>query len=116
MTATLLAILAVVASSTGYAGFLPTAPGIEVISPDAVLRDHTEPLPQGGIAFHEAGGATVRLITDIEDPEITNRGEGAFFPADEEIIQRALLEIPSEFLAASRGRIFVLPYPRSMRL
>lgn len=95
---------------------VPFAPSITLVPADEVLSAHTEALPTGELAFREASGAKVRLITTIDDPEILNRGDGGFHPADPAVVLRALEEIPREFLDPLRVQIFILPYPRSGRL
>ncbi len=95
---------------------LPTAPGIEVFTPDDVLRDYTAELPTGDLAFRESNGALVRLIVSIEDPEILNRGDGAFHPANQAAVVQSLQEIPPAYVQPLQVEIYLLPYPRSGRL
>jgi hypothetical protein len=98
------------------ASAMPWAPGIQIIGPDEVLREHTAPLPTGDLGFRESDGALVRLIVSVEDPEILNRGDGVFHPADEAAVDRALQELPSQYLRALWVEIYLLPYPRAGRL
>jgi hypothetical protein len=80
------------------------------------LRDHTSRLPTGELAFRESSGALVRLIVDIDDPEILNRGDGAFHPAAETEVLQSLYDLPSQCLQPLRVEIYLLPYPRAGRL
>lgn len=106
-------LLLVAATASPAAVSLPGAPGIRVILPDQVLQDHTQDLPTGELLFQDAGGARIRLITSTGDPEITNAGDGTFYPAEASIVMEALAQIPSEFLSARQVDIYLLPYPRS---
>jgi hypothetical protein len=98
------------------AASLPSAPGIRIIGPNEVLREHTKSLPDGRLLFQEANGATVRFVTDVADPEITNQGDGSFHPASETVVLEALAEIRRDFLSPLEVTIYILPYPRSGRL
>jgi hypothetical protein len=95
---------------------LPAAPGIQVIGPDEVLRDHTSQLPTGELVFRESSGALVRFIVSIEDPQILNRGDGAFHPADEAAVYVSLQDLPARCLQPLQVDIYLLPYPRAGRL
>lgn len=95
---------------------LPAAPGIEVISPEEVLRDHTSQLQTGELVFRESSGASVRFIVSTEDPEILNRGDGAFHPADEAAVRLSLQDLPARCLEPLQVAIYLLPYPRAGRL
>lgn len=111
-TAVLAVSVLLPAGSVG-ATSLPSAPGIRIIDSDEVLSSHTEPLPPAGLVFREASGALVRFILSVEDPEIRNRGDGAFHPADEATVCRSLQEVSPEWLRPLRVEIYLLPYPRS---
>jgi hypothetical protein len=61
--------------------------------------------------FQAPSGHLWKLVTDIDDPVINNKGEGAFFPADPAHVQTAVDAITYP-LADADGDIFILPYPR----
>ncbi len=106
----------VLPAAPAFALALPSAPGIEVIGPDEVLRDHTSRLPTGELVFRESSGALVRFIVSIEDPEILNRGDGAFHPADEAAVYLSLQDLPAQCVQSLQVAIYLLPYPRAGRL
>jgi hypothetical protein len=56
-------------------------------------------------------GRLVPVITDIEDPAIYNRGDGAFHPFTSELVDRALAGITHPRMTLP-ARIYLLPYPR----
>jgi hypothetical protein len=105
-----------VLAGSARANVLPAAPGIDVISADEVLRSHTSEMPTGDLVFRESSGALVRLIRSIDDPEILNRGDGSFHPADEATVYASLQEIPARYLRPLQVEIYILPYPRAGRL
>jgi hypothetical protein len=92
---------------------LPSAPGIRVINSGEVLQSYTEPLAPSGLAFRDASGALVRLVLSVDDPEIRNRGDGAFHAADEDVVLQALHDLPSRYLRSLQVDIYLLPYPRA---
>ncbi len=106
-----LALIATVAPAMGQV--LPEAPGIRVISSDEVMASHTSVIPSGERIFRDAYGARIRLITDVSDPQIANRGNGRFYPADENAVIEALRDLPTCFLRGLTVTIYILPYPRS---
>lgn len=95
------------------ASFLPAAPGIEVISAEEVMGEHVSHGEAGELVFHDAEGGSTRLISDIGDPEIVNRGDGAFHPADLAMVLSALEAIDPAFLRDLQVKVYVLPYPRA---
>jgi len=54
---------------------------------------------------------TITLLTDIDDPTITNKGDGRFHPFDEDLVVECLDQIDYPGLDLS-VEIYVLPYPR----
>jgi hypothetical protein len=111
----ILATLISVAVVTGVTASIavPGAPGIRVFPAPEVLAKHTFSLPEGGIAFRDAAGAEIPLIRDPRDPQIANRGDGGFHPADVGEVLATIAQVPEPFLAALRVDIYLLPYPRS---
>jgi hypothetical protein len=116
IAAAAIALFMTLPAAPATARTLPGATGIQVIGPDEVLRDHTSRLPTGELVFCEPGGALVRFIVDIEDPEILNRGDGAFHPADEAAVYLSLQDLPAQCLQPLQVAIYLLPYPRAGRL
>ncbi len=106
-----LALTASVPPALGHV--VPEAPGIRVITSDEVMASHTSVIPSGELIFRDAYGARIRLITDVGDPQIANRGNGRFYPADENEVIEALRQLPVSFLSGLSVTIYVLPYPRS---
>jgi hypothetical protein len=51
------------------------------------------------------------LVTDIDDPIVTNKGDGCFHPMPMDDVVEALREIQIDN-AQIRVRIYILPYPR----
>lgn len=114
------AVLAVEALSPGSvsAALSPVAaaPGIHLIPASEVLAQYVERDQANQLYFVAPDGSRTRLITSIEDPEISNRGAGTFFPAETEEVEAALQALPAAFLRGLEVEIFVLPYPRSGQL
>lgn len=92
---------------------LAGAPGIQIISPKEVLERYTREDAEGTLLFEDASGASIRLITTTDDPQIFNKGDGRFHPADPAEAAAALEGIPAGFLQPLEVRIFLLPFPRS---
>ncbi|MCA9754791.1 MAG: hypothetical protein KDA27_03245 [Candidatus Eisenbacteria bacterium] len=92
---------------------VPGAPGVVVIPADEVLKDHTVTAPDGTLLFTDRDGVTWRLITDPEDPEITNPSVSGFYPADWNAVVSTLDALPDHFLWTVDCVVYVLPYPRS---
>lgn len=106
-------VSAVLASAAEASIPVPGAPGVQVIPADEVLANYTMTAPDGSLLFTDAEGVTWRLVTDLDDPEITNPSAAGFFPADVDGVVAALDALPDEFLWAADCRVYVLPYPRS---
>lgn len=64
------------------------------------------------LQFTDLGGRTWDLITDIEDPSITNRGSGKFHPANLAEVERAIADLRDEAMNDFQVDVFILPYPR----
>lgn len=101
------AVLAVVASMVLSA---PAAADVTVHNPDEVLARWTV---RSGDALYFQGPHDERwtFITDINDPAILNRGQGAFFPVEPTLVREALDAVifPISGLTVD---IYILPYPR----
>ncbi|MCA9728395.1 MAG: hypothetical protein R3E12_12045 [Candidatus Eisenbacteria bacterium] len=116
------AVLASLLLATGAASFpassqaalsVSSAPGISVIPADEVLSDYTHASLDGALLFEDPSGSLVPLITDIDDPQIANPGDGSFHAADAAAVVATLEALPPSFTAPVFVQIFVLPYPRS---
>ncbi len=95
---------------------VPGAPRINIHDVETVLRERTRENELGHLLFLEANGAEVRLITTTDDPEIVNRGDGSFHPADPSAVFAALDAIAPHLIRELEGDVFLLPFPRSGRL
>lgn len=95
---------------------VPGAPRIIIHDVDTVLRERTRENEIGDLLFLEANGAEVRLITTTDDPEIVNRGDGSFHPADPSAVFDALDAIAPHLIRELEAAVFLLPFPRSGRL
>ena len=59
-------------------------------------------------------GEVYRLITDISDPSIANKGDGRFYPFDYEMVLRALNDIDVDGRKLDIvANVYILPYPVS---
>jgi len=92
---------------------VPGAPGIQVVPADEVLENYTTTAPDGTLVFTDSEGVTWRLITDVNDPEITNPSTDGFHAADLGAVVSTLDALPDEFLLAVDCLVYILPYPRS---
>lgn len=111
-------VLACVASAGSPAAVdaavsVPGAPGVQVIPPDEVLASYTFVAPDGAILFTDAEGVTWRLISDPDDPEISNPNVSGFHPANLDAVVATLDALPDDYLWSLDCLVFVLPYPRS---
>jgi hypothetical protein len=75
-----------------------------------VLANYTSQL-DGKLYFTSPSGQTWELITDINDPEIANKGDGSFHPFSRDVAEEALAQVsyPSNEIPFE---VFILPYPR----
>jgi hypothetical protein len=75
-----------------------------------VLANYTSQL-DGKLYFTAPSGQSWELITDINDPEIANKGDGSFHPFSSEVVEEALAQVsyPYEKIPFE---VFILPYPR----
>ena len=90
---------------------VPTSNRIVVHDAQETLRDWCHPGVGGGLWLVLPGGMTFELVTSVDDPLITNHGDGSFhvFDADEVRAALAAVSYPLEGVAAD---VFILPYPR----
>ena len=75
-----------------------------------VLSNYTSEL-DGRLHFTSPSGQSWEFITDINDPEIANKGDGSFHPFSNDLVDEALARVsyPSDKISFE---VFVLPYPR----
>ena len=106
-------LLALDCGNAGAAVSVPGAPGVQVVPADEVLENYTTTAPDGSLLFTDFEGITWRLITDPDDPEITNPNVQGFYTADVDAVVSTLAALPNEFLWAVDCLVYVLPYPRS---
>lgn len=85
--------------------------GIEatVYPPDYILEHMT--LQQGDETLLVIDDVSYALVTDIDDPIITNRGDGRFHPMALDAVSAAIRDIRMQD-AQLKVRIYVLPFPR----
>ncbi|KPJ59268.1 MAG: hypothetical protein AMJ46_11915 [Latescibacteria bacterium DG_63] len=76
---------------------------------ESVLSDYTHELG-GKLYFDSPTGQSWELITDINDPEILNKGDWSFHPFPAEEIEEALQQVSYEHNEIP-FEVFVLPYP-----
>src|SRR5690606_13799689 len=107
----LLALLLSVGPASG-AIVMRNAPGIQVIPPDEVMRDHVR-TADGKLWFFHPDGTGAPLVLSTDDPEILNPGDGVFHPADLAEVVRAIETFPTHLIGDLHVRVFILPYPRS---
>ena len=75
-----------------------------------VLGNYTSKI-DGRLYFTSPLGQSWELITDINDPEITNKGDGDFHPFDSAVVEEAISQVsyPTD---AIQFETFILPCPR----
>jgi len=102
--------LALTLGAAGEAGaILP--PGIRILTPAQVLADRTRHNPDGALYFQDDQGTGRRFLTSIDDPAITNRGDGSFHPASMDFVENAIESIDPRFLGLLRFETCILPFP-----
>lgn len=117
-TATITILCAAIAIGAGAsdapaASSYPGARGITIHAADEILTERTARSLTGDLLFVDATGSRSRLITSVDDPEISNRGDGAFHAIDPAAVLEALDAIPEPLLRDLEVQIFLLPYPRA---
>lgn len=104
-----LALLAATPAASGVRYQIHTAP--EIL---ATRVQTTSGLSGQGttLRFTDLSGRRWDLITDINDPSISNRGSGSFHPADAIEVERALEAVEDDAMTDLVVDVFLLPYPR----
>jgi hypothetical protein len=85
--------------------------GIAIHGPEETLRDFCRTDAEGRLWLEVPGGARFELITSIDDPAISNPGDGSFHPFDEAEVRAALGQVRYAIGGVSAD-IFLLPFPR----
>jgi hypothetical protein len=85
--------------------------GVTVTVYDATYLASRLTTYQGVPAIELPDGRFVPVITDINDPAISNKGDGAFHPFTVAQVDRALSAVSHPNMPLS-ARIYLLPYPR----
>jgi hypothetical protein len=85
-------------------------PGLQIHSAQDVLERFCVER-EGRLVLTLPGGASFELITSVDDPAISNSGDGRFHPFPEAEVRSALQSIrfPLEGIAA---QVYILPFPR----
>lgn len=84
--------------------------GIHIYQSQQILDSHT--FESGGnLFFQDNDGQLHEFVTDINDPVIRNKGEGAFYTVSEQDVINAInsVRFPLEDIQID---VFLLPYPR----
>jgi hypothetical protein len=66
----------------------------------------------GVLEFTDARAVSWELVTRIEDPAVTNQGEGRFYPIPAAVVSAALDQLDPAIRQRLSGTIYLLPYPR----
>jgi hypothetical protein len=77
---------------------------------DDVLANYTYE-ENGKLYFASPSGESWELITDIDDPEILNKGDGYFHPFPSEEVEEALAQVAYDYRNVP-FQVFILPFPR----
>jgi len=101
----LIPLAVVLLCSAAPAGAVPVVHGV-----DDVLANYTYQI-DGKLYFASPAGQRWELITDVNDPEIINKGDGSFHPVNGTLVDEALAQI-SYRLSSVPVQVFILPYPR----
>lgn len=84
--------------------------GFRIHPADETLREYCS-WRDGKLWFTLPGGASWELVTSTDDPAVSNPGDGAFHPFDEEQVRLALAGVRYP-LQRVNAEVFILPYPR----
>uniref|UniRef100_A0A832I6X4 FlgD Ig-like domain-containing protein n=1 Tax=Eiseniibacteriota bacterium TaxID=2212470 RepID=A0A832I6X4_UNCEI len=95
------------------AGGRPT--GLVFHGPEETLAKFCARDTDGRLWLELPGGLRFELVTSVDDPAISNPGDGAFFPFDVAEVRAALAGVAFP-LSDLRADVFVLPYPRRTSL
>ncbi|MFA4948545.1 MAG: FlgD immunoglobulin-like domain containing protein [Candidatus Krumholzibacteriia bacterium] len=108
-------LLSPVRGTAGENSLLHLENGLEIslFTPDDVMamtgRDQA-----GRLILRLPDGTVYQLVEDILDPQIVNKGDGAFHPANADWVIEALAQVDVAGAAVDMGvEVFVLPLPRS---
>lgn len=91
-------------------GAAASTAGIRIHSAEETLSGYCA-WRDGKLWFTLPGGASWELVTSTDDPAISNPGDGAFHPFDEEQVRLALAGVRYP-LHRVNAEVFILPYPR----
>jgi len=111
VAAMLVALPAAVGANEITTRVLPTSTGIVIHDADETLRSYCRTDADGVLWLELPGGTRYELITSINDPAISNHGDGAFHPFDAAEVAAAFAAVsyPLDDVVAD---VFILPYPR----
>lgn len=98
----------------GDLGFPAVPAGFRIHSAERTLAEYCRWV-DGRLVFTVPGGASWELVTSIDDPVISNRGDGAFHPFDIGEVERALAGVRYPLQRVSAD-VYVLPFPRRLGL
>ncbi len=87
---------------------------IDLYTPESILENLTERDEDGSLYMRMPGELLrYRLIEDINDEVIVNKGDGAFHPMNREWVIQALAEIDlAGVMIDQAAEVYILPYPR----
>jgi hypothetical protein len=87
---------------------------IDLYSPETILENLTERDGDGSLYLRLPGELLrYRLVEDIYDDVIVNKGDGVFHPMNYEWVIQALVEIDLAGVMIDQAvEVFILPYPR----
>lgn len=86
---------------------------IRVYTPEDILAMSTKDA-SGNLTFEVAGGVSYRLIDNVLDPEIVNKGDGSFHPVNMSWAIDALSKVDLSGRSLKMPvNLYVLPLPRS---
>jgi hypothetical protein len=81
-------------------------------SPDQVMNMVSKD-SRGRLILTLPGGASYALIESVQDPQITNKGDGTFHPIDSDLVLKALSSIDLDGRRIELSvNIYILPLPR----
>jgi len=107
-----LLIVGLLGGGLGLARPSQASTGIQIVPLEDVLAQHSERM-DGELYFRHPDGSRARFLTNVQDPEIPNSGDGQFHPVSVRDVEDALAGLPPAVLRDLECSIFILPYPRS---
>jgi hypothetical protein len=93
----------------------PAGAALRVVSAERLLAEATVEVG-GRLWLVTPRGTELPLLTDPEDPAVSNPGDGRFHPAPAEWVADAVSELDASFASELEGTIWILPYPIAGRL